>query len=623
MVSPAWCLFRTKDVVEKKARCSRCLKWVSYKHNTSVLLAHMLTAHGLSYQDLSKIQNERDSKYKAVMTTTDSSLRNAQAMFFATCNIPFRVMESPSYRKFITKLRPDFALTNANAVRDDIYNINNIYRAQISEKLGNRQDLCLITDGWSSTKAEFTLYAILAGYMDDQGHMIQQLVGVFDVKSGAAADLHSDFINELKYSGLDLCQFQSMVSDGASNLKALADRLAIPKLHCSSHILHLVVSEAVTLKPIHLLIEKAKRIAKKLNKSGNLRIQIRKLAQSSNNNSALPQNYSNTRWNGIVDLLVNTKHHIGSLASSPDFSSMLFTGKELRLMEVIIQLLEPVKCLSIRFEARTSQASEAYPYLKFLKHQLTDTLEKILVDAENKSIVDQAKSFGSKLLKCLDSRITTVGENPKMMLLDPRFSYSNVMTGAEWKSAEEIFVSQFDDSTAVGPLLLPASSKSKSFSMDSFLSTGQQSVPNNSSQKSNATKEMEVYRNQVTENRLPSTSDPMTFWSTHEAKYPIISKSARKLLAIPASSASSERLFSACGRILANRLRNRMKQETCSALLLVQAKEGMERLEAWKENSGPDEEYEGDLYDDGESDEHFASDEPDDETNPIGGCGDC
>ncbi|PIC55261.1 hypothetical protein B9Z55_000775 [Caenorhabditis nigoni] len=586
----------------------------------------MLTAHGLSYQDLCKIRNSQDCKNDIVMTTTNTSMRNAQAMFFATCNIPFRVVESPSYREYITMLRPDFPLTNANAVRDDIYKMNNTYRAQISEKIGNRKDLCLITDGWSSSKAEFTLYAILAGYMDNRGLMLQQLVGVFDVKSSAAVDLHQDFITELKSSGLSLNQFGSMVSDGASNLKALADRLKIPKLHCCSHILHLVVSEAITLKPIHSIIEKAKLIARKLNKSGTLRIQIRKLAQFSNNSSALPQSYSKTRWNGVVDLLMTTKNHIGSLASSPDFSSMLFTGNELRLMEVVIQLLEPVKITSTRFEARSSQASESYPYLKFLKHQLTELLDTILKDPENKSIVEQAKSFGCKLLKCLDNRIASVGENsivPQLMLIDPRFSYSSLLTDEQWKGAEEKLLAEYDDSTVAGPLLLPVSSKSKSCSMDVFLSSGQQSVSNNGSQKSKATKEIEAYRNQIKESRLSSTSDPMAFWSTNEAKYPILSQSAHKFLAIPASSASSERLFSSCGRILANRLRNRMQPETCSALLLVQAKSGMEKLEAWRENPSADQEYEGDALDDEEDDEHIYSDQSDDEINPIGGSGDC
>ncbi|ULT87097.1 hypothetical protein L3Y34_006689 [Caenorhabditis briggsae] len=58
-------------------------------------------------------------------------------------------------------------------------------------------------------------------------------------------------------------------------------------------------------------------------------------------------------------------------------------------------------------------------------------------------------------------------------------------------------------------------------------------------------------------------------------------------------------------------------------MLLVQAKSGMEKLEAWRENPSPDKEYEGDAFDDDEVDEHIAFGESDYDINPIGGCGDC
>jgi len=41
--------------------------------------------------------------------------------------------------------------------------------------------------------------------------------------------------------------------------------------------------------------------------------------------------------------------------------------------------------------------------------------------------------------------------------------------------------------------------------------------------------------------------DPLAWWKAHEALYPHISSLAKKLLSIPATSAASERLFSAAG----------------------------------------------------------------------------
>lgn len=44
--------------------------------------------------------------------------------------------------------------------------------------------------------------------------------------------------------------------------------------------------------------------------------------------------------------------------------------------------------------------------------------------------------------------------------------------------------------------------------------------------------------------------DPLTWWKCHETSFPIISKLARKYLAIPASTAPSERVFSTAKNIL-------------------------------------------------------------------------
>ena len=44
--------------------------------------------------------------------------------------------------------------------------------------------------------------------------------------------------------------------------------------------------------------------------------------------------------------------------------------------------------------------------------------------------------------------------------------------------------------------------------------------------------------------------DPLTWWKCHETSFPIISKLARKYLAIPASTALSERVFSTAKNIL-------------------------------------------------------------------------
>ncbi|GMR44185.1 hypothetical protein PMAYCL1PPCAC_14380, partial [Pristionchus mayeri] len=54
----------------------------------------------------------------------------------------------------------------------------------------------------------------------------------------------------------------------------------------------------------------------------------------------------------------------------------------------------------------------------------------------------------------------------------------------------------------------------------------------------------------------PDTVLPFSFWKDKEKDYPILSRIARRLLSIPATSTTSERIFSVVANITQNRQRN-------------------------------------------------------------------
>ena len=64
--------------------------------------------------------------------------------------------------------------------------------------------------------------------------------------------------------------------------------------------------------------------------------------------------------------------------------------------------------------------------------------------------------------------------------------------------------------------------------------------------------------------------DLLSFWKLLEQQgsYPMLTKVARMILCIPASSASSERVFSSAGRVLEAR-RNRLNPGTVDAILFL------------------------------------------------------
>ena len=75
--------------------------------------------------------------------------------------------------------------------------------------------------------------------------------------------------------------------------------------------------------------------------------------------------------------------------------------------------------------------------------------------------------------------------------------------------------------------------------------------------------ELEEFR---LEKPLPHNSDVMAWWRVNECRFPKLAKLAKVYLGIPATSASSERIFSKAGFITAKQ-RNCLKAKNVEAII--------------------------------------------------------
>jgi len=70
------------------------------------------------------------------------------------------------------------------------------------------------------------------------------------------------------------------------------------------------------------------------------------------------------------------------------------------------------------------------------------------------------------------------------------------------------------------------------------------------------------------EEKLPDASDPLLWWKINSIRFPLHSRLARKILAVPATSAPSERLFSSAGLTISSE-RSRLTPDIADALLFT------------------------------------------------------
>jgi hypothetical protein len=69
------------------------------------------------------------------------------------------------------------------------------------------------------------------------------------------------------------------------------------------------------------------------------------------------------------------------------------------------------------------------------------------------------------------------------------------------------------------------------------------------------------------------SSDPLAWWSEKKDSFPILSRLARKYLAVSATSTASERLFSDAGNLLTNK-RTRMKPQLFKRIMFLKRNAG-------------------------------------------------
>ena len=69
-------------------------------------------------------------------------------------------------------------------------------------------------------------------------------------------------------------------------------------------------------------------------------------------------------------------------------------------------------------------------------------------------------------------------------------------------------------------------------------------------------------------NSSDSAADLLSFWQAKEEVWPKLTQCAKWMLSVPATSTSSERVFSAAGRTLDDR-RSQLKPETVDGLLFL------------------------------------------------------
>ena len=239
-------------------------------------------------------------------------------------------------------------------------------------------------------------------------------------------------------------------------------------------------------------------------------------------------------------------------SKSKNARDLLLTPDELTRMEQLVAVLEPLG------EATEYLATVRFPSLSVVEPLVTAICKKTLQITDDDSNV--VCEFMSAVLNSLKQHF---GDNEQQQLsrlasvVDPRYKHLKFLPSAEREQA----YSHLSDtlSTMIEEQPQPAVDTEppdpKRSKVDPLLDYQDSSDSNGSSPAqicAAAIVEKEILQYKA-DDPISRTSDPLKWWKENETRFTYLSKVAKKLLCIQATSVPSERLFSAAGNIVSKK----------------------------------------------------------------------
>ena len=367
------------------------------------------------------------------------------------------------------------------------------------------------------------------------------------------------------------------INDNASNMHvAIRESNYLEELNCGIHTLSLAVGDTFkNVQGMTKVLKKAKKLAKYAHTEGPMK-QLKTAVESAGLKFRKPKTPGETRWSSQVDCM-------GSLQPYKDIFENLSVDhpewERRNLSKQQWKLLDGA-CLNLKSFRETIKAweGEKEPTLDRVIERLYvnhNVLDNFICDPKNQK-EKCGVVFAKKLKENLEVRFPAKGTDCEMYCkanyLNPMYRGIHLMAEdkledvktameAEWNQKEA------DQEVSDGALSVPENVKAPLSPTSQLRKKLGTRIEYRRHQKmSQIRKEMERYESFALASKEASVLD---WWKRMANALPILSEIARSVLAIPASSAKSERAFSKGGNIV-TRKRTRLNPNKVEKIVVIQ-----------------------------------------------------
>ena len=366
----------------------------------------------------------------------------------------------------------------------------------------------------------------------------------------------------------------ALVHDQAANMelagRTLEEKRDFYSVVCTPHRLQNTIKAGLEVPRVSKLLASARKIVTHFKHSVVGMEAIRKRQDAQNEKRLKFIQDVATRWNSslhMIKRLLLLRPHVTAILKDETVTKAADRQLDLHpeqygLMESLIEILK-------RFEAATTILSaEKTVTISCVLHIVVELASILEVNDTDSVTISQVKTV---MLRDLQRRFSLKPFDAETMeamsaILDPRFHHASTLSRLQHEEitdavlmhlqrmfpVTEVERSSSDDEPQAATTEPPAKRRPTALEMmlPKKLSTDKQKAQTIATSDRSVEQEFTAF---LAEDEIGINEDPLLWWRDHSKAYPRVCQLARKWLAVPASSTSSERMCSTSGHVAEQR----------------------------------------------------------------------
>ena len=576
--SDVWKYF-VKDNDGNKAECKLCSKVLAYRGGTTNLRNHLKSQHPLRYDKKQESADGKGKMKQAPLTSfvqprscsdaRSKAITERIADMIALDLRPIRMVEGKGFLEVLALLEPGYKVPSRKHFTKIIHQKHDVAQVKLRETIAEEADkVALTTDIWTSSATEAYMTATLH-YISpswDLRSFVLATTAFPERHTGAA--IAEELKRMVQRYGMKE-KVSAVVHDQAANMELchaiLCEDEGWESVHCSAHCLQLCLKAGLSIPAIDRLLGAARKLVGHFSHSVVATEELKtREAQMNMAEKKLVKDVA-TRWNSsfyMLDRLLELRWPVSAVLSDETVTKRADRYLDLQsdqwaLATDLVDTLRPFEVATTFFSyEENASLSAVLPVLFGLLDGLrTLADDSALISQFKETVADQIRTRWS--LHSLDPSSSLV----LAAAVDPRFKQLKFLSEDDVASVKEVLLMRMEEHhKEQAPSTEEPPKKQRKTALDVLLGPDTEA-------SSDGTPKGEL-ASYFAEPPSPRNELPLTWWKHNGFRFPCLTRVARSLHNIPATSTPSERVFSTAG-LTVTKLRTCLKPKNVDSLVFL------------------------------------------------------